>query len=141
MQHLIKIIFVFIISSSAVLAQDNSGSTITVNVSNLKNNDGKVHVGLYNTKESFLGKQYKGEISKIDNKTCSVVFADIPKGTYAISLYHDENNNNKMDTRMFGIPKEDYGCSNNAKGFMGPPKWEDAKFQVNNEAITQDIKL
>jgi uncharacterized protein (DUF2141 family) len=46
-----------------------------------------------------------------------------------------------MDTNFLGIPKEDYGCSNNARGFMGPPKWKDAKFQINNKSIIQHIKL
>ena len=53
----------------------------------------------------------------------------------------NENGNNKMDSNFLGIPKEDYACSNNAKGFMGPPKWEDAKFEVKNETINQTIKL
>lgn len=36
-----------------------------------------------------------------------------------------------------GIPKEDYGCSNEASGFMGPPKWNDAKFELKeNKVIT-----
>ena len=34
---------------------------------------------------------------------------------------------------FFGIPKEAYGCSNNAKGFMGPPKYEDAKFMLTSK--------
>lgn len=45
-----------------------------------------------------------------------------------------------MDTNFFGIPKEDYGCSNNARGFMGPPKYDDAKFQLS-ENKTIEIKI
>ena len=45
-----------------------------------------------------------------------------------------------MDTNLFGIPKEDYGCSNNARGFMGPPKYNDAKFQLTGNK-TIDIKI
>jgi uncharacterized protein (DUF2141 family) len=53
---------------------------------------------------------------------------------------HDENDNKKMDTNFIGIPKEDFGCSNNATGFMGPPKYEDAKFMLE-ENKTIDIKI
>ena len=59
-----------------------------------------------------------------------MTFEDIPEGTYAVSIFHDENDNGKMDTNFLGIPSEDYGCSNDASGFLGPPKWEDAKFQL-----------
>ncbi len=141
MQHLIKIICFFILSTSFAIAQEITENSVTVIISNLESNEGKVYVGLYNTEDSFLGKGYKSTHTKIENNTCKVVFENIPNGVYAISMYHDENDNNKMDTGLFGIPKEDYGCSNNAKGFMGPPKWEDAKFEINNESITQHIKL
>ena len=77
----------------------------------------------------------------IDDHTCRYTFKNIPKGVYAISLFHDENDNGTMDTNFVGIPKEAYGCSNNAKGFMGPPKWQDAKFEINDQVITQTITL
>ena len=34
-----------------------------------------------------------------------------------------------------GIPIEDYACSNGAKGFMGPPKYSDAKFKLSESKI------
>ena len=39
---------------------------------------------------------------------------DIPPGTYAIKLHIDENENGELDTNFLGIPKEQYGISNNA---------------------------
>lgn len=141
MHHLIKIICVLIISTSFAMAQQSASNDVTVTVSNLESNDGKVYISLYSSEESFLRKGFKSTFSKIENNTCKVVFKNVPNGTYAVSLFHDENDNNKMDTGMFGIPKEDYGCSNNAKGFMGPPKWEDAKFTINNQSIIQHIKI
>ena len=141
MQYLIKIICFFILSTSITMAQEAKGNSVTVTVSNLESNNGKVFISLYNSEDSFLGRGFKSTFSKIENNSCKVVFKNVPNGTYAVSLFHDENDNNKIDTGMFGIPKEDYGCSNNAKGFMGPPKWEDAKFTLTNESITQHIKL
>ena len=38
---------------------------------------------------------------------------DIPPGTYAVKLHIDENENGKLDTNFLGIPKEQYGISNN----------------------------
>jgi uncharacterized protein (DUF2141 family) len=141
MQNLPKIICLLLINFSFSFAQENENQNLTVNVSNLNSNDGKVFIAIYDSEDSFLNKGFKSYVTKIENNSCSVTFENIPSGNYAISLYHDENDNNKMDSNFMGIPKEDYGCSNNAKGFMGPPKWEDAKFEINNKPVIQNIQL
>ncbi|MDO7173954.1 DUF2141 domain-containing protein [Mariniflexile sp. AS56] len=141
MKNLIKIIFLSLFSVIALSAQESKQNDVTVVISNLDSNNGKVFVALYNSKSTFLAKGIKSGIKKIENNSCTITFKDVPNGTYAVSMFHDENDNRKFDTIIFGIPKEDYGCSNNAKGFMGPPKWEDAKFQINNESIIQQIRL
>tara|TARA_R110002072_G_scaffold111649_2_gene239846 strand:+ start:331 stop:756 length:426 start_codon:yes stop_codon:yes gene_type:complete len=141
MQNLTKIICLLLINISFSFAQENQNQNVTVNISNLSSNEGKVFVAIYNSEDSFLNNGFKSLIAKIDANTCSVTFKDIPKGTYAISVFHDENDNNKMDSNFLGIPKEDYGCSNNVKGFMGPPKWEDAKFKLNNQSVIHNIQL
>ena len=40
---------------------------------------------------------------------------------------------------MMGIPSEDYAASNNAKGFMGPPSYKDAKFTVDKDSKIEII--
>lgn len=115
--------------------QEDTTFSLTVNISGLASNEGILMIGLYNKKEDFLKKQFKGDLVKIENKKSVVIFKNLPKGEYAVSFVHDENNNKKMDTNFLGIPKEDYGCSNNATGFMGPPKYEDAKFQLSDNKV------
>ena len=141
MSALIRILILIIVNSTALFAQDNNLVDLTVHIENLENNDGKLIVGLYNDEEKFLNKTYKGVVADIDDNKSTVVFNNVPKGVYAISFIHDENDNGKMDTNFMGIPKEDYGCSNNAKGFMGPPRWNDAKFELNNNNTTITIAL
>ena len=128
MNTLAKILVFLLINQTFVVAQEAQGQEITVKIENLKSNNGHIYISLYDTETSFLGKGFKSMISPIENNSCTITFKDVPNGMYAISFFHDENENKKMDTNFLGIPKEDYGCSNNAKGFMGPPKWEDAKF-------------
>jgi len=114
---------------------------ITVNISNIDTIEGTLVIGLYNSKTNFLKKYVKGKLEKVTKYNATVVFTDVKPGDYAISLFHDENDNKKLDTYLFGIPKEDYGTSNNARGVMGPPKWEDAVFTVKDKNITHNIKL
>ncbi len=117
-------------------------NTVEVTMTHFDNNDGKAKVGLYNTAEDFLDKTYLSLEALIDNQTAKAVFKDVPDGIYAISCYHDEDNNGQLNMRFGMIPSEDYGCSNGAKGFFGPPKWEDAQFEVKGgEVKTIAIKL
>ena len=140
MNVLVKI-FILVLFSQFLNAQADNGQDIIVKINNLDSNKGKVFVALYDSETSFLEKGFKAVKTEISQNKCEVTFKNVPAGIYAISLFHDENENNKMDSNFLGIPKEDYGCSNNAKGFMGPPKWEDAKFEVKKKSITQTITL
>ncbi|MEX0273413.1 MAG: DUF2141 domain-containing protein [Flavobacteriaceae bacterium] len=126
---------------TVVFAQARDEHTITVHVENIKNNAGKINVGLYGSKSTWLNKIVKGARGEIsDTGTSSVVLENVAPGTYGISLYHDENDNDELDMRFGMFPKEAYGCSNQATGMFGPPKWEDAKFTVKGDK-TITIKL
>jgi len=105
-------------------------NTLTVHVTGLKSSDGKVMIELVNAS----GKAVAQQVADISNKKSEIVFDNLKSGKYAIRYYHDENSNGKMDTGTFGIPTEGYGFSNNARGFMGPPDFEDMVFAVNSNA-------
>lgn len=115
-------------------------SKLTISIEKIKKQTGQVMVGLYNSEANFLDKAVLGKIVKVTGSTIVVEFENVPKGEYAVSLYHDENSNGKLDTGWFGVPSEDYACSNNAKGIMGPPKYSDAKFNLDADK-TITIKL
>ncbi len=71
---------------------------------------------------------------RIDASTSVCTFDPIPAGTYAVACFHDENDNGKLDTGIFGIPKEGTVVSNRAKGTLGPPSWDAAKFTFAGRA-------
>ncbi len=68
-------------------------------------------------------------------------FQGIAPGRYAVSVFHDENSNGKMDANFIGIPKEGVGASNDAKGRLGPPKFDAAAFQYSGGTLELKIKL
>ncbi|MBV7267894.1 DUF2141 domain-containing protein [Winogradskyella luteola] len=137
METLIRITVILIVSFMTCKAQTQESYQLTVKVEKADSNDGQMFIAVYNTEADFLGKSYTGTKSKIADNGCVVTFKNIPEGTYAVSVFHDENDNGKMDTNFLGIPKEDYACSNDAAGFLGPPKWKDAKFELKeNTSIT-----
>ncbi|CAN1524883.1 Protein of unknown function DUF2141 [Flavobacteriaceae bacterium] len=135
---MLKIITAIAFFICSLMSAQNAN--LTVAVSGLKNNTGMVKVGLYNSEGTFLKTIYKSITSEIKNNSATVTFVGISKGEYGISTYQDENSNGILDKNMIGIPSEDFACSNNAKGFMGPPAYEDAKFNINKD-LKIDIKF
>ena len=117
-------------------------NTIEVSLTKFDSNEGIVLVGLYNDAGDFLDKTFMSISSEIVDKEAKVIFTDVPDGIYAISSYHDEDDNGSLNMILGMIPSESYGCSNGARGFFGPPKWENAKFEVKDgETRKMDIRL
>jgi len=125
--------------SSVVFSQENC--SLSIEFEGLKSDNGKLFIALYNVEADFLKKEIKGlQVDIIDGKA-KVSFDNLEKGVYAISSFHDKNNNGKMDTNFLGIPKEPVACSNNAKGSFGPPKFKDAKFEILKDKTELKIKF
>jgi len=116
------------------------GHTITVDVRELRNHDGAVLGLLFDSSTGFPGKpdraRARARTSDLANGKATLSFPDVPAGTYAIAVIHDENGNNELDTNFIGMPKEGVGASNEAQGSMGPPRWKDAKFEVGGPTDT-----
>ncbi len=125
----------------AVSSNVNAQNKITVQIEKVTPAQGSIFVALFDSESTFLtSKRFKSEKVQVDSNSVLVVFDSIPNGTYAISTFHDENSNGKMDKGMFGIPEEGYGFSNNARGMFGPAKFKDAKFEIKDEDVFQKLK-
>lgn len=61
----------------------------------------------------------------------------LEKGIYGIKVRVDVNGNGEMDFNFFGLPKEQYGFSNNVIGLLGEPKFDKASIKIhdNNKTI------
>ncbi|MGJ8667229.1 MAG: DUF2141 domain-containing protein [Patiriisocius sp.] len=114
-------------------------NTIELTVTNLDSNDGVVLAGLYDSEANWLNKRLQGAIVKIENKRATFTFKDVPDGVYAISTFHDEDNDGKLKMIMGFYPGEDTASSNNAPARFGPPTWEDAKFEVKNGVLIKQL--
>lgn len=115
-------------------------ATLTVNVSGFKNAKGVAKYWLFNSADGFPTdekKVVKCVEASITGTTSRYVFENLPAGTYAIGVIHDENGNHKFDTNFMGIPKEAYVTSNDVRGgISGPPKFEPAKFTLPRTGAT-----
>ncbi len=120
------------------------GNVIRVEISGARNDKGQVSCALFASGSGFPGKVENAVAhthSAISNGSAVCEFTGIAPGRYAVSVFHDENSNGEMDTNFIGMPKEGVGASNDAKGHMGPPKFEAAAFQYAGGRLELKIKL
>ena len=131
-----------VLAATPMNVQSGEMCNLKVNITGFPNDNGMAKIALYNTEEDYNGtdKPFRDASIKIQGKKAICEFKNIPTGTYSIKVYHDANNNGKLDKNIIGYPLEAYGVSNNAKSKMGPGKYDEAKFTVaGNKAI--DIKV
>ena len=106
--------------------------TLTVVATGLKNDKGEVQFSLYNKEgtipDKTLSKYCKMQRVPIEGTTARAVFKDLPKGIYAVSVFHDENNNGKIDKGLF-LPEEGVGLSRyNKFSLFNLPNFKKASF-------------
>lgn len=93
---MLKLLFLFFGISSLAFSQNTS---LTVTVTGIKNNTGKLTAEVYNSKGKFLKSAFKTTSSTIKSNTVTLIFSDLPKSEYTVMVYHDENNNGKLDKK------------------------------------------
>ena len=132
-------------SAVATLRADPSpGAVLTVQVSQLRSNDGQVGCMVYASPRGFPtdpAAAVQKRWCAIANKSSTCGFDPLPAGTYAVACLHDENKNGRLDTGLFGNPTEGTVASNHAKGFMGPPSFDKAKFSFPGIATTLALRM
>jgi len=130
--------------SSIIFAQTSNGMqeegiSVTVSAVNALSDNGTVNFAFYN-EENFMKQPIYSKSASVEKGKSTVVFENVPEGSYAIICFHDENENNSMDFDENRMPIESYGLSNNNINF-GPPEFESAKFEVKDNAISLEIKF
>ena len=131
---------------ASLTAQTKDPGTLTVRVTGARNAKGKIGVTLFQGAQGFpddTSRAARQQSVEIDPNTMSahVIFNDLPRGNWAVSVLHDENGNGKMDKNFVGMPKEGYGASNNPKKKRRAPTFDEAKFSLNASEQTIEIAL
>ncbi len=141
MKQIILLIFISLIIpfSFAQKAQ------LVLKVDNIETAEGKICISIFNNEDDYKDGENQVWTDCVDvvSEKFEHIIPDLPHDNYVISIYHDKNSNGEFDTKWYGMPKEAFGFSNNAKGKMGPPKFEDAMFEVqqDTEVVIHLMKL
>jgi len=129
------------VETPSVTIPENSVTTIHVEVSGFATQQGFINAGLYDEAGYSGGKAVRAQRIPIDAGEITLVFEDVPAGEYGIKLFQDADSNGDLNANAFGIPTEPYAFSNNAKGNMGPAKWQAARFLAVEETTVQSISF
>jgi len=139
---------IFFLSSLLVMLEIQA-SELIINLSDQKK-AGTLMLAIYNNAEAFEGSVVKEKRSEVgvfkglelylEPMDSTQLNTEIPDGEYAIAFFIDANGNKKLDKNFLGIPKEQFGFSNNAMGTLSAPSFEQAKFKVAGNTV-QNIKL
>ena len=115
---------------------------IQVFVSDVRSGFGNVSADLHgDDPEKFLDEELMGtRVAATEGTTLLCLWATKP-GTYAISVYHDENDNRRFDKSWLGLPAEPFGVSNNPGFRFGPPSHGEAVFTVDSDGAVVEIVL
>ncbi|MHC3126688.1 hypothetical protein OB03_04950 [Brevundimonas sp. GN22] len=112
-------------------AQDAARLTLNIETGETT---GTVNIAVFNNEQSYEGnapvRVLRMDVAKGEHQA---VIDGLSAGEYGIKVFHDVNDNGRMDTNPFGMPVEPYGFSNNAVGNMGPAKWDRARFDVSGD--------
>jgi uncharacterized protein (DUF2141 family) len=130
---------------AVAFAQSSSCPVIHVKIQNIRNSTGNVACALFDSPAGFPTEflRYATNIIaiKIRDTEARCDFLDVPPGTYALAVSHDENMDGRINNNWMGIPTEGYGFSNNAKALLGPPSFSAAGFPYHGGILELTITL
>lgn len=124
--------FLFLLMSVVVFGQK---SKLTVIIDNIQETKGKIFIGLYDRAESFPtpGKFLKNIAVTVKGKIVKYTFDNLDTKKYAIALYHDVNEDGKINRNFIGVPTEGYGFSRNYKPTLSAPNFDETMVELNQD--------
>jgi uncharacterized protein (DUF2141 family) len=129
---------------AAIAFAQSSCPGIHVDILNIRNSTGTVACALFDSPEGCPYEYLHSATNvmiKIRKARARCDFEEVPPGTYAMAVVHDENMNGKLDTGLLGIPTEGYGFSNDAKALFSAPSFADASFRYDGGSIDLTMSL
>ena len=147
-------VLIFVASTGS--AQENSdersqnSAELTIRVTDIQQQQGNLNIAVIRSPEDyerFMSPPKEGQdgpepsqgvVAPVTSDEVRAVIEDLSPGPCLVLLYHDLNDNGRMDTGFLGIPTEPYASSTGKRGRFGPPSWKKGMFEISvgsNELI------
>jgi uncharacterized protein (DUF2141 family) len=139
-----KIVLFGIFLALIKLSTFQDTSRLELVIQNTKSNKGTIQVLIFNSETGFPDepkKAFKAFSLPITDLSAKKTIDNLPPGKYAISVFHDEDSDGKIQKNGVGIPVDRFGFSNNPTIIFGPPSFSKSAFTVKNTPTKVLINL
>lgn len=123
----------------------NEKGSIDLTIEEVESNQGLIRVLVFSGSDGFpedRDQAVRALSIPIKNGQATVQIENLPKGNYAISVFHDVDKNGKMKKNRLGYPQEKYGFSNNPTNPFSIPKFDRCAVSIApNQVKKVEIKL
>lgn len=130
---------------TAAIAQSPAASspkeyTLTIVVEGMDSAEGNLGVLIFNGPNGWAEDRQAAfrDIAVPAQQGTQKLDVKLPAGKYAIALIHDLNKNHKLDKNWIGMPKEQWGMSNNPHATIKAPPIDKAMFTLDGD---KEVKI
>ena len=132
-----------VVGLAGMVATPVLAAELAIEVRGIRSGDGRLLVAVHGPESSATFPAADGVVAGLHQRaragTLRFVLRDLPPGRYAVNAFHDENDNDELDTNLVGIPSEGYGFANDPGAVFGPPSFEAAAVTVGD--MSEDAVL
>lgn len=120
---------------------------LVINLENIKTSEGMIWLALYDSEEDLFVKDksilkgVKLEETGDLTGTLTIKMDQIMFGTYALAIYHDIDNDGKLDQNLLGIPTEPYAFARKPKSKWRAPRYDELTFNFSESDQEITTKL
>lgn len=125
-------------------AKANFNGKLTVKIDGLKNREGQICASIFASSKGFPSDRDRGlqkQCTKITDTPLPITFENLKAGSYAVAVFHDQNNDSTLNSNVLGIPSEGFGFSSNPVIRTRAPKFSEAAFLVAGPDTNIQIQL
>ena len=129
---------------SAQVGERRSTVTLNVQVDGFKNAAGAAGIALWDAARGFpeeVEHAVATTYATIQDGVAMARFDQLEPGTYAITVYHDRNDNRRFDKNWLGIPREGWGVSNNVRPRLRAPRFDEAMLDLGAGEELVEIRV
>jgi uncharacterized protein (DUF2141 family) len=105
-----------------------------IEIQDVRVQKGTLYMAIYADEASYKNNGEPFSKFKLDpTKPVESVELDLPAGDYVVTAFQDTNGDGKLDTGIFGAPKEP-AAKSNWNGIGSPGPWKKLKTAVNDNS-------
>ncbi len=115
---------------------------LTITITDIRDVQGEMNIAIFDNEAAFDSKTnwVLATEQTVTGSSMQIKIKNLTAGVYAVSVYHDKNNDGELNTGLFGIPQVGFGFSNDAINNFGPPSFNQAKITIET-ATDKDISI